>query len=380
MSRVGAIIGVVIAMLFLSAPALAAEPGVGVLEGQVVNGTVGGGSVAELEVTLKINGAEAGSTTARTDAEGKFRFEGLPTGSDYSYQVSLQYQGADYTSESVSFGAGETSKSVEVPVYDSTTDDGAIMVMTAHTIIYVERDSLLVREFSLVVNGGDKTYIGSRVVTPDGDKETLRFSLPKDSSQLEVISGLMQCCVFPSQGGFVDIMQVMPGAKEVAYSYKVKYGSSAYSHSAMFYYPTMSFDLLVKGANVDVSSDQLTEEEPLDVGGKQFIHFSGKNIAPGTPLAVRLSGLPKSDQGTSKWLAIALVLLFASFALGYVLLRRRPQPVVSGDNLDQRRQRLLSDIAQLDDDFENGKISEELYQKARSEKKAQLVRLMRRQG
>ena len=37
---------VMIFMLSLSAPALAAEAGSGIIEGQVVNGTAGGGSVA----------------------------------------------------------------------------------------------------------------------------------------------------------------------------------------------------------------------------------------------------------------------------------------------------------------------------------------------
>ena len=45
-------------------------------------------------------------------------------------------------------------------------------------------------------------------------------------------------------------------------------------------------------------------------------------------------------------------------------------------NLSQRRQRLLVELAKLDDDFDVGKIQGKSYHRLRSVKKARLIQLM----
>jgi len=77
-------------------------------------------------------------------------------------------------------------------------------------------------------------------------------------------------------------------------------------------------------------------------------------------------------------MALALVVLSGGFGLSY-LLRKKSVHLVSSDNEpDRRRQRLLTEIAQLDNDFEDNKIPEEHYSRLRTEKKAQLVALMQK--
>jgi len=364
-------------ILSLSAPALAAEPGSGIIDGQLVNGTEGGSSLADQEVTLKtyLDNTEVDSTTAQTDAEGKFVFDGLSTEPGYSYQVTLTFQEADYYSEWLNFDEGETTKSTEVIVYDSTTSDEAIKVATAHTVIYVEQGSLWVEEYFLFVNEADRTYIGSKEITAEGTKETLRFSLPKGATELQPGIGLMECCIYNSEEGFVDSMSILPGGKEVAYSYKVDYSSGAYTFSRRVNYPTANFDLLVQGEGIKVASDQLTIEEPLSIEGILFNHLSGKELAPGSTLVVHLSGLPQTNnQGAVKWVVLTLIVLGAGFGFVYLMRKGRVQPV----SPDQIRQRLLVEIAQLDDDFEAGKIPEAVYRRLRAETKAQLLKLMQR--
>ena len=372
---------VMIFILSLSASALAAEPGSVIIDGQLVNGTEGGSSLADQEVTLNIylNNNEAGSATTKTEADGRFVFDGLSTESGYSYQVTLTFQEADYYSEWLNFDEGETTKPIEVIVYDSTTSDKAVKVATAHTVIYVEQGSLWVEEYFLFVNEADQTYIGSKEVDTEGTKETLRFSLPKEATEQQYDRGLMECCIYGSEEGFVDSMPVLPGGREVAYSYKVDYSSGAYTFSRRVNYPTANFDLLVQGEGTKVASDQLTTEEPLSIEGILFNHLSGKELAPGSTLVVHLSGLPQtSNQGAVKWVVLMLIVLGAGFGFFYLTRKGRLQPVSPEGSPDQIRQRLLVEIAQLDDDFEAGKIREEVYHRLRTMRKAQLVELMQR--
>jgi len=372
---------VMIFILGLSASALAAEPGSGMLEGRIVNGTADGSSVADQDITLKtyLNNTEVDSTTTETDSEGRFVFDGLSTESGYSYEVTLVFQQAEYYSEWLSFDVGEATKSVEVTVYDSTTSDEAIKVAMAHTIIYVGQDSLKVMEYLLFVNETDRTYIGSEEAATAEKGETLKFSLPKEATNLQYTLGLMECCIMSSEEGFVDTMPVLPGGREVAYSYEVNYDSGTYTFSRNVNYPTTRYDLLFQGSSIEVTSDQLAAEEPMDIEGTQFNHLSGSDLAPGDVLVVQLSGLTEtSNQWTVKWVALALVALTCGFGFIYLMRKKRLQPVSPEDSFDQRRLRLLAELAQLDDDFEAGKIPEEVYRRLRAARKAQLVELMQK--
>jgi len=372
---------VMIFTLSLSASAMAAEPGGGIIKGQIINETEGGSSVADQDITLKtyLNDAEMDVTTTKTDNEGHFVFDGLSTESGYSYEVVLVFQQAEYYSEWLSLNEGETTKSVEVTVYDSTTSDEAIKVEMAHTIIYVGQDSLKVIEYFLFVNEADRTYIGTEEAATGEERETLRFPLPKEAIEPQITLGLMECCIMGSEEGFIDSMPVLPGGKEVAYSYKVNYNSSRYTFARKVDYPTSRYDLLFQGESIEVTGNQLAEEEPMDIEGTWFKHFAGSDFARGDVLEIQLSGLPQtSNQGAILWVVLTLVVLGTGFGFVYLIRRRRLQPVSSEDGLEQQRQRLLVELAHLDDDFEAGKIPEKSYRRLRSARKAQLVELMQR--
>lgn len=374
---------VILAILFaltLNTATLAAEPGNGVIEGQVVNGTEGGSSVSDQEITLttNLNEAEVSSTTTRTDSEGRFVFNGLSTEPGYSYQAKLNFQQADYTSEWLSFGDGETSKSTEVTVYDATTSDEAIMIAIAHTIIYVGQGSLEVKEYFLFVNDSDRTYIGSKMIA-EGARETLRFSLPGKATGLQPELGLMECCIYESEDGFVHAMPVLPGGEELVYSYQVDYDSSQYTFSRKMLYPTTNYHFLVQGEGSQITSDRLVEEESLDISGLRFKHFSGGAFNSGDTVVARLSALPSTgNQMVIIWVALALAVLAGGFVFSYLLRKRRLQPVKTKAGPD--RQKLLVELAQLDDEFESGKIDEEVYRRLRAKKKSQLVALMQKKS
>ncbi|MBI4186549.1 MAG: hypothetical protein HY530_03460 [Chloroflexi bacterium] len=368
-------------VLGLSVPVLAAEPENGAVEGRIINGTEGGSSVASLEVTLKtyLNDAEAGSATATTDAEGNFVFDGLATGPTYSYEVNLTYQEAEYIGKRVSFGAGETSKSTEMTVYDSTTDDAAIKVAQAHTVVYVEAGSLEIIEYYLIANESDRTYIGTGEITAVGRRKTMELPLPGGATELQYSGSLMECCVVNSDGGFADTMAIVPGMKELLYSYRVSYKSGTYSLSRSMSYPTLSYDVIVQGDATGVVSDQMTAAEPVNIEGTFFSRLSGKDLARGAAVNIRLSNLPDAPKegAVLPWLVVALAVLGGGFAFVYRT-KRRPQPARAVSRPGRARQELLVELAQLDDDFEGGKIQEDVYRRLRTEKKAQLVEQVRR--
>ena len=147
----------------------------------------------------------------------------------------------------------------------------------------------------------------------------------------------------------------------------------------MINYPTDRFDFLVQGEDIEITSDQLVIDEPMDISGTLFNHLSGQGLAAGETLMMRLSGLPHTNTLVGiLWVLLVLILIVVGFVFVYLIKRKRPQPVIADGVLSQQ-QRLLAELAQLDDNFEEGGILEDTYRRLRDEKKAELIEIMRRQ-
>lgn len=366
----------ILIMVILSLPlsGVYADAATGQVEGRAVNGTANGSNVANQVVTLKtyLNDNEISSVTTETDADGYFLFDNLQINPDYEYEATITYQDAEYYSEWFSLTETAPRKTIEITVYESTTSDEAVKVKAAHTIVYIEQGTLLVKEYFLFVNEGDRTYVGTGNVTG----ETLRFFLPRGATNMKPALGLMSCCIINTEEGFADIMPVEPGAKEVAFSYNIDYSSGEYEFDKVLYYPLAHFDFLVQGEGVKVSSDQLVSNGVMEISDKKFNYFSGEEFASGTKIVTGLSSLSAAGKrGNFMWIASGLVLLTGAFASVYVLKRKKPEQVRVSGGSGKSRQELIAEIAELDNVFEEGRLSEEDYRCLRDEKKARLVKM-----
>ncbi len=376
----------------------AQEAGKGIIDGQLVNKTPGGAAVSGVEVTLKTftQEKEAGSQTTKTDAQGRFRFEGLDITKDITntYQVVVpDYQGAEYDGDYLTFAPDKTTIPLEMAVYDPTTDGSTIKVVATHVVMYVQEGNLLVEEFYQFSNSADKTYVGTKVVDDQGRKETLRFGLPTGASQIEIGAGLLEQRVVGTAGGFVDTVGVAPGNKEVSFVYIIPFSGGKYDFSKAVEYPTDSLNFFVqRQSGIQISSSQLTDLGTVQAQNMEFARYSGKNLAPGTVINASLSGLAAvSSQDDLRWVALIGAAVVLAGLLGLWWRRRRgtPQMEVSTVGTPQPgalstpaewQQTLLVQLATLDDSYEAGVVSEVEYRRRRAELKAELVTLMESSG
>ena len=319
---------VIIFIVGFTTPALAAEVGTGKIEGQIINKTDGGSSVAGQEVTLMIylDDAEVSSSETEADADGKFSFDSLSVESGYGYQVKINYQGADYYSEWLTFAEGNTTRSAEVVVYDSTTSDEAVKVVMAHTIIYVGEGSLAVKEYLVFVNESDRAYIGP---TEDGQGGTLQLHLPSGATEVQLDMGLMECCVNLNAEGFTEKMPLIPGSREVAYSYRVAYDSGVYTFYQKINYPLDELDILIQSEGIEVVDGALVMGEPLDIGGIMFNHLKGQDFTPGDTLVIQLSELPQANNlgNVIRWTVLTLAALSGGLIAVYMIRKKKLIPV-----------------------------------------------------
>ena len=383
------LLAAVLSILSLSLPSVAAEDTIGTIAGQLVNGTAGGSSVADVVVQLKtlVNYQETGiPVTAKTRSDGQFTFSNLSTSPNNSYEVTLTYQEAEYFSDFIAFGQGETSRSANITVYDSTNSDAAINIATAHTILKVGKDFLDIMVIYDFINASDRTYVGSGEILTTGRRKTLTFSLPDDATEIKFGDGLVEQYIISNHGGFIDTMAVTPAGREVVYAYKVPYSGGTDKFQQKLDYPVAQFGLLVQGEDIKITSDQLADQGPLDMGtGTPYLYLTGHNLARGEMVSATLSK-PLNQKMVIIWAAGALVLMIVGAGLAYRKFRgkSRAQPVKVGskpapggaEGIDPREQLLLAELARLDDDFAAGSIPEEDYRAQRAAKKVQLIKLL----
>ncbi len=378
----------VLAILPFPGVAFAQEPVNGAIEGQVVNQSEDGGSVDDLSVSLIPVGEEEGTAqtrTTRTDGEGRFRFSNIPMESSYLVRVNYMKIAYYYPLDS---SDTETTISIEIPVCDTTTSDQAIRIAWHHVVVRIQEDDIMVSEVILLVNDGDRTYVGSEATSFEGKQGTLVFTLPPGAMRFEVPEDSAEDYLLVDNGTVVTTMVFPPGEKQLLYYYQMATSESGdFTIHLKADYPTDALDVMVTGEDIEVSSARLVPAEPVETDdGQQYVHFTGGYLDRGDAIDIRLS----SSSGESGTLAVVLWTVgpVAALCLAVYLVRKsRAQattPAATIQDYDREavspEQRLLDEIVRLDRDFEQGLLDEETYRQRYADKDARLAELKKHEG
>jgi 5-hydroxyisourate hydrolase-like protein (transthyretin family) len=303
--------------------------GSGVIEGQVFNGSTDGAPLPGLTVTLfTFTGSEAeGSQETTTDDEGRFRFEDLET-EQYSYRFEVHYAGIDYGSQVLAFAEGQGLISVPFTVFDATTSDEALSVQRAHLIFSFQPGTITVQEVQVLFNAGNTTYVGT---SGQEDGPTVQFAMPEGAAAVQLLEGLMECCVVETETGLASTLPLFPGTKQFVFSYELHPQATTYDLTRRIVYPTESLDVLVSNVGVELTSHGLTGGEVISLQGRDYIHLSGASLAAGATITLHFDNIPLEGATTQvpqdgnpllRWLIIGAMAVAAGAALAYPLLRR----------------------------------------------------------
>jgi len=336
---------VVLGLLAIASPVSSAQRN-GLIQGQIANGTAAGGTVAGLEVALRVfqeSGEEEPQVTT-TDAAGAFRFENLRTDTEWSYVVRVAYQNVIYSTGRLAFEAGQSEISTEVSVYETTTSYEGIDVERAHIFVTISASTLSVSELYVFANRTDRTYIGTETI--EGRRWVSRFLLPEENYDLAFEDGTLGGRFLSIPGGFVDLEPLWPGRTSVIYSYAADCQAGECDLGREIAHPVSDLNLLIGATSVQVQSNHLAFDGEREAEGRRYLNYSGGNLRAGEPLdlVVRLPGAaldrrtPVSNRSSAlPWIILGSVL--AALALIYPFWRQRIQAAAIKESRKSTRYR-----------------------------------------
>jgi hypothetical protein len=366
----------------------------GVLEGQVVNGTAGGPAIgAGLPVILHgfRGDAEVSSLETTTDAQGKFRFEGLDTDPALEYWPEVVYLDVAYApDEPVQFDGAGTELASTVTVYETTTDDAGIRIDSVHMIVESFDQVLRVSEIHLVGNAGDRTYVGTGAESGQG--ETILVPLPADAVGLSFGESMPADRFLEVEAGLRDTEPVPPGRETalVFFSYHLMVGGDTVPLERRFAYPLNSLSLLVAQPGLTVRSAQMESQGVQLFQGREYelyvvgalpaetavsmdlVPVAGGQSMPATPgegAQVVTSGSTRGNQDLMRSIGFGLAVLAVVAAVAYPFTASRPAKARRGAldlNANPRARQMISELVDLEESYEAGEIDAVVYEERRS--------------
>ncbi|NIP38751.1 MAG: c-type cytochrome [Candidatus Dadabacteria bacterium] len=342
----------------------------GIIKGVVSNETLKD-NISEIEVKLTsfLGDIPRDEFTAKTDSSGKYIFKDLSW--ERSYVLSLVFKGVEYATGKLVFFPEESTKTLDLPVFDTSTDDSLIMLDSSHTIIQIEGGRAAVAELSVFKNGSNSVYIGSNDID-DEKRETLRFNIPKNADSIQFHHGLTDETAIIKEGELTSTLSVQPGISRVVFSYEIPVNRKTEIHKKLNYL-TNSQLVLISDNGYKTSVKGLEGGESIEMNNQNFFKWNGEDLNKGHDVQITISK-PLFGDNFTKWLILLGVIIVIAASVGYSVVfksKNEYSPLSS----KEKRDHLIKEIAELDDRFEAGDVEEEEYKKLREVKKNKLIEL-----
>lgn len=391
--RLGAVTFLLI--LGLVVPLAVQAQGEGVLEGVVVNGTADGPEIGA-GVPVSLHGfegsAEVQTLETTTDAEGRFRFDGLDTDPALEYWPEVIYLGVSTSGqEPYRFEEGQEQISATLTVYETTTDDAGIQIGSVHIIAESFGQVLRLQEILFLGNTGDRAYVGSP--GEDGRQRTVFVPLPEGAVGVAFGDETTSERFVEAEGGLWDTEPVPPGPETslVFFSYHLTVGGDSVPLEHEFAYPVDGLNILVAQPGLTLRSDQLEPRGLESFQDRQYELFAASDLGPDEPLALELVPMPMDEtvpgsmggtgettvavsgggnQETLRQIGWILSILAVGAVLAYAFATKGRTPRSAGATdraQDPAVRRLLVQLADLDDALEAGEVDQAEYDRRRAQ-------------
>ena len=365
----------------------------GTIEGKAVDGTTGRPR-AGVEVRL-VAGDPTGETVLRrsttTGDDGRYSFDELPTGDDHVYVVDAFFEGGLFAGRALRLPDDTATAPVidtTVKVWRTTTDPTAIGLPQDDVFAIPSKDGLGVIESVSVLNSSELAYIG-RGADAGGDAggpvPTLGFALPDGAEQVQIVrpTDLDVPRLVATDFGFGVTVAVPPGVSRVTFAYQLPEEGSQFDLSHTALYATGEISVYARPP-LTVQSNRLTASGEKSIEGTSYSLWKTDEglVEPGD--SVQLLLVAEAGRPLGLYAGAGGFVLLVLIGLGIGLRRRgksSPPATASRSALAEipgpgtGREDVLTAIALLDLEFENGELERATWQRRRDRLKERLSSL-----
>jgi len=250
----------------------------------------------------------AGVRLGASDAEGRFRFEGVANDPTTSYLVGAEYQGVPYSRTRVVFPPGALEREVEIRVAEVTREAQSVSVPMVRLRIDWLGTGLRVVESLTIRNESSRTVYVPAEARGTGSP-AFRAHLPAGAEEFLMPHGLQPEGVEHRDDEIAFWGPLYPGEQDLSFSYLLPASGESADLDVAFPSGAERIEVLVPAGGPTPSGEHLIEKEPRTLDGGSFRIFERPALAPGGRLALSLD-LPEArvDPGSVE-LAEARLLL-----------------------------------------------------------------------
>lgn len=357
----------------------------GVVSGRVSQGTQGAALPKDLEIVLRgyDDFSQAVMLTTTVGSDGSFAFEDVPSVAGRQFMLTSDYAGLSYGSDIFNFEAGREVSGLAMTVYEGTTDTSSLRIERLHIAVVDSGNGgpLTVSELVLFANLGDRT------ISAPGDAD-IEVPLPQDATAV-VVQGLVEGSDYIRTADGLGLLLPIrpgPGSAQLTVSFQLPAGS-VIDFNQRVAFPVQALDVMASESLALTSAG--LQDRGLQTLQESTVHaYGGGDLTSGDLIAFTLTSTAGGPLvgGAGAWslasqdlALIGAVVVVAAVAIGVILWRRRAGRAIDaealGDDEALDPEILLQAIADLDDDFADGAVTQQAYQRERTRLKAQLVAL-----
>lgn len=362
---------------------------VGEVHGTIINRNSGKVVAESLDVMLHVldqNLNDLDMKHAQSQPDGTFVFTNILFESNLQFTVMAIFDGATYSSNPAPADMNSMQVALDVPVYDSTTDLTNVQIDQMHVLFDFAEDGLETKEIYVLSSTSDRTVKDVYELAAD-KTATLKFPLPDDADYI-FFKPDDQDRFVKVEGGFADTYPILPstGSSQLMVSYLVPYnGEREYTYTAPLDIGSVNF-LLPEKANVSLQGTGLIGPESMTLqNGKSYEVYSYSNLKMGQTMNVSIGGRVAStglgkNNNTRNALAVGVAFLGLTIIGAGVWWWRKsdnsPEVVEDTSPNEITLNGLVLEIAELDDEYEQGRLSAEAHQQLRQNLMRKAKRLL----
>ncbi len=361
----------------------------GALSGRVEHGTAGGTVPADTVLQLEYGNAELGFSLAETvvDEDFHFRFEQVPLTNSFSYVLGAVYGDRIFnrllSAEQLADGDNEQT----ITVYDFTSDPSVVSVAGIDILIEALQleewgRGLYVSQIIRYRNKSDRIYSSGRGFD-DGREAVLLVEFPVGARLLSGAENGRYVVIEDMErlpNSVIDTLPVAPGdGHQLVLEYFLPYESSL--RFEQNFNNAIEGELTVTAPRrLQIFSDVMEAREDISAREDWQVYAGSLAMESAPKLSFHVNGDPYVSGGDDGLVitgenlpilllgvgAVAIALLVVA-----VLLRRRKK-----DDETSEIDRLVAELARLEDDHEQGRVNHDWYHQRRRELTEKLAGLM----